>query len=353
MLTSLFSSAALADSIIYRTLLAFFTALILGLLTGKKFINCMKHHQGKGQPIREDGPKSHLESKKGTPTMGGLLIIGTSLIATLLWSNLSNPFIWSLLIIYLIYAGIGFADDYVKVTKNSSNAITGPHRLMMEFAASLVSIAIISYFTAEEHRFALTIPYFKDWLINLSWFYIPFAMFVIVGTANSVNLSDGLDGLAGGLCVIAFAAFAAIMFATGLEGNIDPTNSTGPITAETVVLIGAVIGGCIAFLWFNGNPAEIFMGDTGSLALGGLLGTIAVAGKQEILLAIIGGIFVVEALSDIIQVFWYKRTKRRVFLMAPIHHHFEQLGWKETKVVMRFWIVGLILALLGLLTLIG
>lgn len=312
----------------------------------------MRHHQGKGQPIREDGPKSHLESKKGTPTMGGLLIIGTSLIGTLLWSNLSNPFVWSLLIIYLIYAGIGFADDYVKVTKNSSNAITGPHRLMMEFAASLVSIAIISYFTAEEQRFALTIPYFKDWLINLSWFYVPFAMFVIVGTANSVNLSDGLDGLASGLCVIAFAAFAAIMFATGLSADTNLLNHN-TLTAETVVLIASVIGGCIAFLWFNGHPAEIFMGDTGSLALGGLLGTIAVAGKQEILLAIIGGIFVIEALSDIIQVFWYKRTKRRVFLMAPIHHHFEQLGWKETKVVMRFWIVGTLLAALGLLTLLG
>lgn len=352
MLTSLFSTVALADSIIYRAILAFFTALILGLLTGKKFINYMRHHQGKGQPIREDGPKSHLESKKGTPTMGGLLIIGTSLTGTLLWSNLSNPFIWSLLIIYLIYTGIGFADDYVKVTKNSSNAITGPHRLMMEFATSLVSIAIISYFTAEEQRFALTIPYFKDWLINLSWFYVPFAMFVIVGTANSVNLSDGLDGLASGLCVIAFAAFAAIMFATGLSADTNLLNHN-TLTAETVVLIASVIGGCIAFLWFNGHPAEIFMGDTGSLALGGLLGTIAVAGKQEILLAIIGGIFVIEALSDIIQVFWYKRTKRRVFLMAPIHHHFEQLGWKETKVVMRFWIIGTLLAALGLLTLLG
>lgn len=352
MLTSLFSTVALADSIIYRAILAFFTALILGLLTGKKFINYMRHHQGKGQPIREDGPKSHLESKKGTPTMGGLLIIGTSLTGTLLWSNLSNPFIWSLLIIYLIYAGIGFADDYVKVTKNSSNAITGPHRLMMEFAASLVSIAIISYFTAEEQRFALTIPYFKDWLINLSWFYVPFAMFVIVGTANSVNLSDGLDGLASGLCVIAFAAFAAIMFATELGADTNLLNHN-TLTAETVVLIASIIGGCIAFLWFNGHPAEIFMGDTGSLALGGLLGTISVAGKQEILLAIIGGIFVIEALSDIIQVFWYKRTKRRVFLMAPIHHHFEQLGWKETKVVMRFWIVGTLLAALGLLTLLG
>lgn len=352
MLTSLFSTVALADSIIYRAILAFFTALILGLLTGKKFINYMRHHQGKGQPIREDGPKSHLESKKGTPTMGGLLIIGTSLTGTLLWSNLSNPFIWSLLIIYLIYTGIGFADDYVKVTKNSSNAITGPHRLMMEFATSLVSIAIISYFTAEEQRFALTIPYFKDWLINLSWFYVPFAMFVIVGTANSVNLSDGLDGLASGLCVIAFAAFAAIMFATGLGADTNLLNHN-TLTAETVVLIASVIGGCIAFLWFNGHPAEIFMGDTGSLALGGLLGTIAVAGKQEILLAIIGGIFVIEALSDIIQVFWYKRTKRRVFLMAPIHHHFEQLGWKETKVVMRFWIIGTLLAALGLLTLLG
>lgn len=351
MLTSLFGAAETAETIYIRGLMAFFTALIIGLASGSKFITLMKQHQGKGQPIREDGPKSHLETKKGTPTMGGILIIASSLIATLLWANLNNPFIWSLLIIYLIYAGIGFADDYVKVSKNSSNAITGPHRLMMEFAASLVSIAIISYFTAEEQRFALTIPYFKDWIINLSWFYVPFAMFVIVGTANSVNLSDGLDGLAGGLCTIAFATFGIIVYVAGTaissEFNIAPLTDIGEIT----VLISAVIGGCIAFLWFNAAPAKIFMGDTGSLALGGLLGTIAVAAKQEILLAIIGAIFVIEALSDIIQVFWYKRTKRRVFLMAPIHHHFEQLGWKETTVVTRFWIIGLICAILGLLSL--
>lgn len=339
------------DSTSLRAVLAFFSALIIGLASGTKFIAFAKKHQGKGQPIREDGPKSHLETKKGTPTMGGILILGSSLISILLWCSLTNAFVWSALFIYVTYALIGLADDYIKVSKNSSLAITGPHRLMMEFAASILAIALISYATTEETRFALDIPYFKNLVMNLSWFYIPFAMFVIVGTANSVNLSDGLDGLAGGLCVIAFFAFMLIAFSCGtnLASYVNATPIPG--SGEIAVLCAAVIGGCISFLWFNAPPAKIFMGDTGSLALGGLLGTIAVITKHEIILAIIGGIFVIEALSDIIQVFWYKRTKRRVFLMAPIHHHFEQLGWKETTVVLRFWIVGLLLALIGLLSL--
>ena len=339
------------DSIGFRALFAFFTALILGLSFGSKFITFAKQHQGKGQPIREDGPKSHLETKKGTPTMGGLLIIGSSLISILLWCSLTNAFVLSALFIYLIYGLIGFADDYIKVSKNSSLAITGPHRLMMEFGASILAIGLISYATAAETRFALDIPYFQNLALNLCWFYVPFAMFVIVGTANSVNLSDGLDGLAGGLCTIAFFAFMLIAYACGTDFsayvNVTPIAGSG----EIAVLCAAVIGGCISFLWFNAPPAKIFMGDTGSLALGGLLGTVAVITKHEIILAIIGGIFVIEALSDIIQVFWYKRTKRRVFLMAPIHHHFEQLGWKETTVVLRFWIIGFLLAIIGLLSL--
>lgn len=339
------------DSIGWRAVMAFFTAITIGLASGTKFITYAKKHQGKGQPIREDGPKSHLETKKGTPTMGGILILYSSLISILLWCSLTNAFIWSALFIYLIYGLIGFADDYIKVSKNSSLAITGPHRLMMEFGTSILAIILISYATTENSRFALDIPYFKDLSVNLCWFYIPFAMFVIVGTANSVNLSDGLDGLAGGLCTIAFFAFMIIAYACGTDFSIN-TNVT-PIagSGEIAVLCAAVIGGCVSFLWFNAPPAKIFMGDTGSLALGGLLGTIAVITKQEILLAIIGGIFVIEALSDIIQVFWYKRTKRRIFLMAPIHHHFEQLGWKETTVVLRFWIIGVILAIIGLLSL--
>ena len=353
MLTSLFGAAETAETIYIRGLMAFFTALIIGLASGSKFITLMKQHQGKGQPIREDGPKSHLETKKGTPTMGGILIIASSLIATLLWANLSNPFIWSLLIIYLIYAGIGFADDYVKVRKNSSNAITGPHRLMMEFAASLVSIAIISYFTAEEQRFALTIPYFKDWIINLSWFYVPFAMFVIVGTANSVNLSDGLDGLA--ILPAAMVGSALGIFAY-VEGRVDFAHYLLfpyiPGAGELVVVCAALAGAGLAFLWFNAHPAQVFMGDVGALALGGTLGTVAVITRQEFVLAIMGGIFVVETLSVMIQTTYFRLSGgKRIFLMAPIHHHFELKGWKETQVVTRFWIITFILVLIGLSTL--
>lgn len=351
MLNYLFSTLNFADFVPARAFAAFFTALVIGLACGGKLINFLKCHQGKGQPIREDGPKSHLETKKGTPTMGGLLIIGASVLSALLWCRLSNPFVWTCLAVYLIYALIGFADDYVKVKKHSSNAISGPMRLLLEFSTALAAILVISYFTAENARFALTIPYFKNLALDLCWFYVPFAMFVLVGTANSVNLSDGLDGLAGGLCVIAFFVFMIIAYIAG--SSLSEYFYILPVagTAETAVVCAAVIGGCVSFLWFNAPPAKIFMGDTGSLALGGLLGTVAIITKHEIVLAIVGGIFVMEALSDIIQVFWYRRTKRRVFLMAPIHHHFEQLGWKETTVVLRFWIIAFILGLLGLASL--
>lgn len=351
MLYTLLNSFSIIDSVIYRCVISFFTAFLLILACGGKTINYLKLHQGKGQPIREDGPKSHLETKKGTPTMGGLLILGGSILSVLLWCDLSNPFIPCALIVYLSYALIGFVDDYGKVTKNSSTSLSGKLRLLIEFSLALIVTGAISYFTHDGIRFGLNIPYFQNLIINLSWFYIPFAMFVIVGTANSVNLSDGLDGLAGGLCSIAFFIFAIIAYIVG--SDFSQFFAITPIYGvdELAVLCTAVIGGCVGFLWFNAPPAKIFMGDTGSLALGGLLGCIAVITKHEIILAIVGGIFVIEALSDIIQVFWYRRTKRRVFLMAPIHHHFEQLGWKETTVVLRFWIVALLLGIIGLLSL--
>ena len=337
------------DSIGFRALFAFFTALILGLSFGSRFITFAKQHQGKGQPIREDGPKSHLETKKGTPTMGGLLIIGSSLVSILLWCSLTNAFVLSALFIYLIYGLIGFADDYIKVSKNSSLAITGPHRLMMEFGASILAIGLISYATAAETRFALDIPYFQNLALNLCWFYIPFAMFVIVGTANSVNLSDGLDGLAGGLCTIAFFAFMLIAYACGTDFsayvNVTPIAGSG----EIAVLCAAVIGGCISFLWFNAPPAKIFMGDTGSLALGGLLGTVAVITKHEIVLAIIGGIFVIETLSVILQVTSFKLTGKRIFKMSPIHHHFELCGHSELRIVKEFTAVSFILSALAVM----
>lgn len=351
MLYSLLSSFNLVDSTAYRALWAFFTALIIGLSCGGKLIQFLKLHQGKGQPIRDDGPQSHLETKKGTPTMGGLLIIGASLISILLWANLSNYLVWSCLGIYITYSLIGFLDDYIKVTKNTYNTISGKMRLLLEFAAALIAILVISYHTPEASRYSLSIPYFQGLAINLCWFYVPFAMVVIVGTSNSVNLSDGLDGLASGLCIISFFVFMIIAYICGSSFAEYFYILPIPEAGEIAIIAAAVIGGCISFLWFNAPPAKIFMGDTGSLALGGLLGTIAIITKHEIVLAIVGGIFVIEAMSDIIQVFWYKRTKRRVFLMAPIHHHFEQLGWKETTVVLRFWIIAIILGIIGLTSL--
>ena len=351
MLYSLLDSVFVLDSIVYRSVWAFFTALVVVLASGGRVIGFLKKHQGKGQPIREDGPKSHLETKKGTPTMGGLMILGSSIVAVLLWADWENLFVASALLVYVAYAIIGFVDDYGKVKKNSTTSLSGKLRLMIEFLIALVIAAAAAYNTQEGIRFELSLPYLKNVALNLSWFYIPFAMFVIVGTANSVNLSDGLDGLASGLLVVSFMVFAIVAYLCGTEFaplfNIMPI----PHTAEITIVCAAVVGGCVGFLWFNAPPAKVFMGDTGSLALGALLGTISVMTKHEILLAVVGGVFVIEALSVMIQVAYFKKTGgKRFFKMAPIHHHFEQLGWKETTVVIRFWIIAFILGLLGLTT---
>lgn len=331
-----------------RAALAFFAALALGLLFGGRLIEFLHHHQKKGQPIREDGPQSHLLTKKGTPTMGGLLILGTATAAILLFASLLNPMVWVCLAVMLIYGVVGFADDYVKVTKQTSNAMTAKMKLLLQFMTALVSVLVISYYTPAGSRYSLTIPYFKDLALNLWLFYVPFAMVVIAGASNAVNLSDGLDGLAGGLLVAAFAFFALAAYVCGTDVAQYFYVRALPGMGEVAVVCAAVAGGCVGFLWFNAPPAKVFMGDTGSLALGALLGTVAVMLKQEVMLAIVGGIFVLEALSVMIQVFWFKRTGRRVFKMAPIHHHFEQCGWPETTVVLRFWIVALMLLLAGL-----
>ncbi len=337
----------------HRAVLAFFVALFLGLICGGRLIDFLHHHQKKGQPIREDGPQSHLLTKKGTPTMGGILILGTASVAILLLANLLNPMVWVCLAVMWIYGLVGFADDYVKVTKQTANAMTAKMKLVLQFLTALAAVLVISYYTAPENRFMLTIPYFKDLALNLWWFYVPFAMVVIVGASNGVNLSDGLDGLAGGLLVVAFAFFVVIAYICGGDMAQYFYIRALPNMGEVAIVCAAVVGGCVGFLWFNAPPAKVFMGDTGSLSLGALLGTIAVMLKQEILLAIVGGIFVLEAISVMIQVFWYKRTGKRVFKMAPIHHHFEQCGWPETTVVLRFWIVALGLSILGLLALIS
>lgn len=279
--------------------------------------------------------------------MGGLLILGTASIAILLFADLLNPMVWVCLAVMWIYGAVGFVDDYLKVTKQTSNAMTAKMKLLLQFMTALVSVLVISYYTPEQSRYTLTIPYFKNLALNLWLFYIPFAMIVITGASNAVNLSDGLDGLAGGLLIVSFGFFALAAYICGTDIAPYFYLNTLPGMGETAVVCAAVVGGCVGFLWFNAPPAKVFMGDTGSLALGALLGTIAVMLKQEIILAIVGGIFVAEAISVMIQVFWYKRTGKRFFKMAPIHHHFEQLGWSEKKVVLSFWLTAFVLTLVG------
>ncbi|NIY72993.1 phospho-N-acetylmuramoyl-pentapeptide-transferase [Marivivens donghaensis] len=330
---------------------AFLTALLFGFMFGRPLIDVLRRKQGKGQPIRSDGPEAHL-AKVGTPTMGGLLIVGALAFSTLLWARLDNAFVLLTLFVTLSYAAIGFADDYSKVSKQSTDGVSGKVRLIIGFAVA----AIAGYWAAAYHPADLTnqlaLPVFKNTLINLSWLFVPFAMLVIVGAANAVNFTDGLDGLAIMPVMIAAGTFGIIAY---IVGRSDFTEYLDvhyvPDTAEITVFCAALIGGGLGFLWYNAPPAAVFMGDTGSLALGGALGSIAVATKHEIVLAIVGGLFVMETLSVIIQVLYFKRTGKRVFLMAPIHHHYEKKGWSEPQIVIRFWIISLILAMIGLATL--
>ncbi len=323
------------------------TALVIGLIIGPKFINMLRVRQGKGQPIREDGPQTHL-AKRGTPTMGGLMILVALTFSLLLWMDLRNPFVWACLAVTIGFGLIGFMDDYDKVSKNSHAGLSGRIRLLLEFVvAGIASYIIVSQISTD-----LYVPFFSDVQIPLGPAYYVFAAFVIVGAGNAVNLTDGLDGLAIMPVIIAAGTFAMIAY---LVGRTDFSEYLGiphvPGAGELAIFCAAIMGAGLAFLWFNAPPAAVFMGDTGSLALGGALGAIAVAAHHEIVLAIVGGLFVLEAVSVIIQVFWFKRTGKRVFRMAPIHHHFEQLGWSESKVVIRFWIISIVLALMGLATL--
>jgi phospho-N-acetylmuramoyl-pentapeptide-transferase len=331
----------------FRTGGAVATALIIGLLIGPKFIGWLRVRQGKGQPIRDDGPQSHL-AKVGTPTMGGLMILTAVSISILLWMDLTNLYVWSCLIVMTGFGLVGFKDDYDKVKKRSHKGISARSRLLFEFVIAGVAVALITAQSGTE----LYLPFIKGPVADLGYFYIAFGAFVIVAFGNSVNLTDGLDGLATMPVIIACIAFMLIAY---LVGNAKYAEYLGiPFVrgaGDLTILCGAIVGAGLAFLWFNAPPAAVFMGDTGSLALGGTLGTIAVVTDHEFALAVIGGLFVVEALSVIIQVFWFKRTGRRVFRMAPIHHHFEQLGWSEPTVVIRFWIISFVLALAGLSTL--
>jgi phospho-N-acetylmuramoyl-pentapeptide-transferase len=331
---------------------AFFTALVFGFLFGRPLINLLRRRQKHGQPIRDDGPESHILTKAGTPTMGGVLILGALVTSSLLWARLDIGYVWMILFVTIAFGAIGFIDDYQKVTKNSHAGISGKARLAIGFAIAGIAGAWATYLHPEALQNQLALPVFKDLLINLGFLFIPFAMLVIVGAANAVNLTDGLDGLAIMPVMIAAGSLGVIAYAVG---RTDFTEYLGinyvPGTGEVLVIAAGLIGGGLGFLWYNAPPAAVFMGDTGSLALGGALGAVAVATKHEIVLAIIGGIFVVEALSVIIQVAYFKATGKRVFLMAPIHHHFEKRGWAESQIVIRFWIISLILALIGLATL--
>ena len=343
--------------ITFRTGAALFTSATIVFLFGPMIISSLRIRQGKGQPIRADGPQTHFK-KAGTPTMGGLMILAGIVGGALLWADLSNVYVVATLLVTLGFGAIGFYDDYLKVTKQTDKGFSGKARLGLEF----VIAGIATYFMMRASLSAgaagspfgssIAFPFAKDLLINLGIFFVLFGGFVIVAAGNAVNLTDGLDGLATVPVMISAASFGVIAY---LAGNAVFSNYLQihfvPGTGELAVVLGAVIGAGLGFLWFNAPPAAIFMGDTGSLALGGLIGTVAVATKHEIVMAIIGGLFVMETLSVIIQVASFKLTGKRVFLMAPIHHHFEKKGWTESQVVIRFWIIAVVLALVGLSTL--
>lgn len=334
-------------SVAMRAGIAFLVSLLLSLALGKPLIAYLHSWQKAGQPIREDGPKSHLKTKKGTPTMGGLLILGASVLAILLTANIRYHFVWVSIGILVMYGLTGFIDDYWKVKRQNSNAMTAKMKLFLQFLTALIAASIITAATPRGINTILDFPYFQHLFLNLSWLYVPFAVVVISGTSNAVNLSDGLDGLASGLLIVSFTFFMAVAYYCGLHNAVDYHLLFIPRCSEIAVVCAALIGSCLGFLYFNRPKAQVFMGDTGSLPLGAILGAIAVMTKHEILLAVVGGVFVVETLSVIIQVLYFKKTGKRFFKMAPIHHHFEQLGWSEKKVVFTFWGVALLLAAVG------
>ena len=337
--------------ITFRTAMAALTALIVSLMLGPALIDRLRQFQI-GQEIREEGPDSH-QSKRGTPTMGGLLIIVAVVVPTLLWGDLTNRFVWVLVGSMAAFGAIGFVDDYRKVVRRRSLGLTAKAKFAAQILCSLAIGGLLLWWARQgDFDSKLFFPFFKTFSLELGFAYPLFAILVLSGSSNAVNLTDGLDGLAIGSVLVAAATFAVLCYASG---NVVIANYLGipsmPGTGELTVFFGAVVGASLGFLWFNAHPAEIFMGDVGSMALGGALGTVAILIKQEMLLVLVGGLFVMEALSVILQVGSFKLRGRRIFRMAPLHHHFELSGWSESKVVIRFWIVGIIFALLGLATL--
>jgi len=339
--------------ITFRTGGAIVTALLFVFFFGPRVIRSLRIRQGKGQPIRKEGPERHILQKQGTPTMGGLMILSGVTFSILLWGNLTNPYVWVVLLLTLVYGAVGLYDDYLKVTKQSVQGFQGRIKLMIETAAALVATYLIASVGEQPFSTSIAIPFFKDLMVPLGmWMFLIFGTFIIVGAGNAVNLTDGLDGLAIVPVMIAAATFGFIAYLVGNALFADYLQVHFVLgTGELAIVCGALVGAGLGFLWFNAPPALIFMGDTGSLALGGALGTIAVASKHELVLAIVGGLFVLEAVSVIVQVTSYKLWGKRVFRMAPLHHHFEQKGWPESTVVIRFWIISVVLALAGLATL--
>jgi len=332
----------------FRTGGAVMTALLFCFIFGPSIIRWLKSKQGAGQPIRTDGPETHLK-KQGTPTMGGVMILLAVIISTLLWVDLRNAYTWIVLFATVGFGAVGFGDDYLKLTKRNTKGLPGKAKLAGQIVVAAITAVLIAYVTREPISTQLALPFLKDALINLGWFFPIFSIFVIVGASNAVNLTDGLDGLAIVPVMIAVACFGLIAY---LVGNVIFSNYLQlhhiAGAGELLVFCGALVGASLGFLWFNAPPAMVFMGDTGSLSVGAALGSIAVVTKHEIVLAIIGGLFVLETVSVIVQVVSFKTTGKRVFRMAPLHHHFEKKGWAEPTVVIRFWIIAAILALVGL-----
>ncbi len=350
-LADVFSPLNLFRYLTFRTGGAVLTALVISFVFFPRMIEWLKSKQGEGQPIRTDGPETHLK-KKGTPTMGGLMILVTMSLSTILWSDITDPYVWVVLFVTVGYGLIGFGDDYLKLTKRNTKGLPGKAKLVGQVAIGAVAAYAVTVIAQAPMATGLAVPFVKDFVIQLGWFFVPVAVFVIVGASNAVNLTDGLDGLAIVPAMIAAGCFGLISY---LSGNAIFANYLQihhvPGAGELTVFCGALIGAGLGFLWFNAPPAMVFMGDTGSLSLGGALGAISVVTKHEIVLAIIGGLFVLETVSVIVQVASFKLTGKRVFRMAPLHHHFEKKGWAEPTVVIRFWIIATILALIGLSTL--
>jgi phospho-N-acetylmuramoyl-pentapeptide-transferase len=351
-LSDQFQAFNLFRYITFRSIGSVITALLISFLFGSRIIAWLRAKQGEGQPIRDDGPQGHLVRKKGTPTMGGFLILLALTVSTLLWADLRNPYVWTVLLVTVSFGLIGFFDDYAKLARRSSHGVPGRLKLAIEVVIAAAACIALAFIMRQPAANTLAVPFFKNVLLHLGWFFVVFGVLVVTGASNSVNLTDGLDGLAIGPSMIAAGCFALIAYVVGnsVYANYLQLHHV-PRADELMVFCAAMVGASLGFLWFNAPPASVFMGDTGSLSIGAALGTISIITKHELVLALIGGLFVIEAISVIVQVASFKMTGRRVFRMAPLHHHFEQMGWEESQIVIRFWIIAVILAIAGLATL--